>query len=76
MASYTSSMAKTMVDLDPGLLAAARAELDAHTIKETVNRSLAEVVALAARRRLVDDLKSARGLDLADPDAARADGWR
>ncbi len=65
-----------MVDIDPALLDAARAELDTSTIKETVNRSLAEVVAMAARRRLIDQLKTSDGLDLSDPDVAREDGWR
>jgi Arc/MetJ family transcription regulator len=69
-------MAKTLVDIDPELLAAARAELGARTNKETVNRALAEIVAMAARRRLVAQLVSADGLDLSDPDAARAEAWR
>lgn len=69
-------MAKTMVDIDPELLAAARAELGARTNKETVNRALAEIVAMAARRRLVAQLVNADGLDLSDPDAVRAEGWR
>lgn len=65
-----------MVDIDPDLLAAARKELGASTIKETVNWSLAEIVAMAARRRLIEQLKTADGLDLSDPDAARDEGWR
>jgi Arc/MetJ family transcription regulator len=69
-------VAKTMVDIDPDLLAAARRELGASTIKETVNRSLAETVAMAARRRLIAQLKSAEGIDLSDPDAVRTEGWR
>lgn len=73
---YTSAMAKTMVDIDPALLAAARTELRASTNKETVNRALAEVVAMAARRRLVAQLRSGDGLDLSDPDAGRSEGWR
>ncbi len=69
-------MAKTMVDIDPALLAAARAELGASTNKETVNRALAEIVAMAARRRLVAQLRSGDGLDLSDPDGGRSEGWR
>lgn len=68
-------MPKTVVDIDPDLLAAARRELGARTIKETVNRSLAEIVALAARRRLVDQLRTADGLDFDDVDATREQGW-
>lgn len=69
-------MAKTMVDIDSELLTAARTELGAKTIKETVNRALAEIVAAAARRRLVEQLRTADGLDLADPDRARDEAWR
>jgi Arc/MetJ family transcription regulator len=69
-------MAKTMVDIDPALLAAARTELGARTNKETVNRALAEIVAMAARRRLVAQLCSGDGLDLSDPDAGRSEAWR
>ena len=64
-----------MVDIDSALLAAARRELGTRTIKETVNRSLAEIVAMAARRRLVEQLSNGHGLDLDDPDAARERGW-
>lgn len=73
---YTLAMAKTMVDIDPDLLAEARSVLGASTIKETVNRALAELVALAARRRLVEQLRSADGLDLSVPDAVRDEAWR
>lgn len=73
---YTPAMAKTMVDIDPALLAAARTELGASTNKETVNRALAEIVAMAARRRLVAQLRSGDGLDLSDPDVVRSEGWR
>lgn len=65
-----------MVDIDPDLLAEARSVLGTKTIKETVHRALAELVALAARRRLVEQLRSGDGLDLSDPDAARDEGWR
>lgn len=65
-----------MVDIDPDLLAEARSLLGAKTIKETVNRALAEMVALAARRRLAEQLRSGDGLDLSDPDAVRREGWR
>jgi Arc/MetJ family transcription regulator len=65
-----------MVDIDPDLLAEARALLGAKTIKETVNRALAEMIALAARRRLVEQLQSGDGLDLSDPDGVRREGWR
>lgn len=65
-----------MVDIDPDLLAEARALLGAKTIKETVQRALGELVAAAARRRLVDQLKSSDSLDLSDPDVMRDEAWR
>jgi len=64
------------VDIDPDLLAQARALLGAQTIKETVNRALGELVDAEARRRPVDQLRSGEGLDLTDPDAARDKAWR
>jgi Arc/MetJ family transcription regulator len=73
---YTRGVAKTMVDIDPELLAEARSLLGVSTIRETVNRALVEVVELAARRRLVEQLTSGDGMDLSDPDADRAQGWR
>lgn len=73
---YHRSMAKTMVDIDPDLLAEARALSGARTIKETVHRALAEYVAAAARARLVVQLRTADGLDLSDPDGVRAEVWR
>lgn len=62
---------KTLVEIDEELLEEARAILGVKTIKDTVNRSLREVVALEARRRDVQWLTTA---DL-DPDD-RPSGWR
>ena len=66
---------RTVVDIDEKSLREARAVLGTTTKVETVNRALAEVAALAARRR---DLKRlARGdlPSLIDEDLYRA-AWR
>ena len=63
---------RTVIELDDDLLRDARRILDAKTIKETVNRALAEVVAGEARRRELARLISGRGSDLADPEVMRA----
>jgi hypothetical protein len=52
---------RTVVDIDEESLREARAALGTTTKVETVNRALAEVAALAARRR---DLKRLAGGDL------------
>jgi Arc/MetJ family transcription regulator len=56
------SPTRTVVDIDEHSLQEARAALGTTTKVETVNRALAEVAALAARRR---DLKRLVGSDLA-----------
>ena len=68
-------MAKHLVDIDDELLERARAELGTATMKDTVNTALAEVVALAARRRhLVERFESGEPL-VADPGAVES-AWR
>ena len=65
---------RTVVDIDDEVLDAARAALGTTTKVETVNRALAEVVALAARRRDLERLCSGGLPDLGDDalyDAAR-----
>jgi len=52
---------RTVVDIDEDSLREARAALGTTTKVETVNRALAEVAALAARRR---DLRRLAGGDL------------
>jgi Arc/MetJ family transcription regulator len=66
---------KRLVDIDDAKLAAVQAELGTSTMKETVDVALSEVLALAARRRV---LLAGRGADrslLTDADARRA-AWR
>lgn len=68
-------MAKHLVDLDEDLLAEARRILNAATMKETVNRSLQEVIALERRQRHVERLTKMAGLDLDDPEVMSG-AWR
>ncbi|HVF06223.1 MAG TPA: type II toxin-antitoxin system VapB family antitoxin [Frankiaceae bacterium] len=68
-------MTKTLIDVDDSRLAEAERVLGTKTKKDTVNAALAEVIALAARRRDLARL-AANGLpDLADP-AVTAAAWR
>lgn len=68
-------MTKTLIDTDDARLAEAARVLGTKTKKDTVNAALAEVIALAARRRDLARL-TANGLpDLADPSVAAA-AWR
>jgi Arc/MetJ family transcription regulator len=59
---------KTLVDIDEARLAAAQAELQTTTKKDTVNAALREVVSLAARRRDLERMRSNGLPDLADVD--------
>lgn len=68
-------MSKRLVDIDDRLLEAASAVLGATTMKETVNRSLDEVVAAARRRRHVERLQTMDGLDL-DDEEVTGRAWR
>lgn len=49
-------MTKTLIDIDDDELARAQTALRTTTKKDTVNRALAEVNALAARRRDIERL--------------------
>lgn len=68
-------MTKTLIDIDDEALASAQATLRTATKKDTVNQALAEVNALAARRRDLERLV-AHGLpDLSD-DELLTRAWR
>jgi Arc/MetJ family transcription regulator len=54
-------MSKRLVDIDDELLDEATGVLGAKTLKETVNRSLEEVVLAARRRSHADRLESMQG---------------
>jgi len=68
-------MTKRLVDIDDELLHRATEVLGAATMKEAVNRSLAEVVRAELRRRHGERLATMDGLDLAD-DEIMAGAWR
>jgi Arc/MetJ family transcription regulator len=68
-------MSKRLVDIDDDLLEEAASVLGASTMKETVNRSLEEVVLAARRRRHADRLEAMRDLDLAKP-KVMSGAWR
>ena len=68
-------MTKKLIDIDEDALAQAAEILGAATMKETVNRALAEIVLLAERRTHADRLVSMDGLDL-DDDRIMAGAWR
>ncbi|NNC41386.1 MAG: type II toxin-antitoxin system VapB family antitoxin [Acidimicrobiia bacterium] len=59
-------MTKRLVDIEDSLLREAQQLLGAETMKETVNRALAEVIDLDRRRRLLDRMSTGRGVDLSD----------
>jgi Arc/MetJ family transcription regulator len=66
---------RTVVDIDEKSLREARAALGTTTKVETVNRALAEVAALAARRRDLKRLARGELPDLIDEELYRA-AWR
>ncbi len=68
-------MAKTLIDVDEGYLAAAQEALHTETKRDTVNAALREVAALAARRRDLQRLAAGDLPDLQDEEVMRA-AWR
>ena len=68
-------MQKTTLVLDHKKVARVRKELGTQGIRDTVDRALDEVLALAARRRLLERLKTMRGLDLGKH-SVMAEAWR
>lgn len=68
-------MTKRLIDIDDELLTEATRILDAATMKEAVNRSLAEVVAAERRRRHLARLSDPTSHDLGNADVM-ADAWR
>jgi len=66
---------RTVVDIDENSLREARAALGTTSKVETVNRALAEVAALAARRRDLKRLLSGDLSDLRDQELYHA-AWR
>lgn len=65
----------TTVEIDSRKVQAVQDVLGTRTLRDTVDRSLDEVLARAARERSIEQLQTMRGLDLDKPDVmARA--WR
>lgn len=61
-------MTKTLIDLDDAALNDAKRALRTRTKKDTVNESLAVVVALSARRRDLERFAADAHADLRDAD--------
>lgn len=68
-------MTKTLIDIDDAALARAQRILGTKTKKDTVNRALGDVVALAARRRDLRRLTDNDLVDLADAEIMTA-AWQ
>jgi Arc/MetJ family transcription regulator len=66
---------RTLVEIDPDLLDAAKAALGTTTIKDTVDRALREVVRAQVTAAHLRDMRSLRGLDLDDTEVM-AQAWR
>jgi Arc/MetJ family transcription regulator len=75
MFRYTDAVTKRLVDIDDDLLEKAKEILDADTIKETVNRSLGEVIAMRLRMEHFERLRTGAGTDIAD-DEVMSGAWR
>lgn len=68
-------MHKTTLVVDDRKLERARRILGTTGIKDTIDRALDEVLAMDARRRALERLRSLDGLDLHDP-SIMTDAWR
>ncbi len=68
-------MKKTSVVIDEELATAVQEVLGTKTLRETIERSMLEVLRARARSEEVAALTSQRGLDLAD-DEIMAGAWR
>ncbi len=67
-------MTKTLIDIDDRQLERAQRSLGTSTKRETVNRALAQVIALAARRRDLERFRNDAFADLRDP-AVTSNAW-
>ncbi len=68
-------MRKTTIAIDDDVAAEAGRVLGTRSLTQTVNESMREVVAVAARRRFVERLKLMEGMDLDRPDVM-TEAWR
>lgn len=67
-------MSKTTVDVNDDKVEAAREILGTRTLRDTIDRALDSVLAVAARRRLIERLERMEGLELNDPEVM-ASAW-
>lgn len=67
-------MSKTTVDVNDEKLEAARKILGTRTLRDTIDRALDSVLAVQARRRLIERLERMEGLELNDPEVM-ASAW-
>ena len=66
---------RTLVEIDPELLDAAKSFLGTTTIKETIDRALREIVRSQVTGEHLRDMRTLEGLDLDDPEVM-AQAWR
>ncbi len=69
-------MTRTLVDVDPDLLAAASEVLGTRTKKDTVTAALRAAVAADAHRREIQKLRAGVWADPNALQAARGDAWK
>ncbi len=72
---HTSGRRKTTLWLDPAKLARARRLLGTTGVRDTIDGALDEVLALDARRRFVERLRSSKGIELSNK-KVMAEAWR
>lgn len=72
---FEISMTTTLIDIPDDLLARVQQVYGTRGKRDTVVRALEESVAAEARRRLIERLRTMRGLDLDDPEVMRQ-AWR
>jgi Arc/MetJ family transcription regulator len=68
-------MRKTTLEFDEELFARTRDVLGTRGLKATVQRAFEEVLALHARRQVIEQLQAMDGLDLDRPEVM-AEAWR
>jgi Arc/MetJ family transcription regulator len=66
---------RTLVEIDPELLDAAKSFLGTTTIKDTIDRALREIVRTQVTGEHLRDMHTLEGLDLDDPEVM-AHAWR
>lgn len=69
-------MRRTSVEIDEERLGRAQRVLGTSSMKETIDRALAEVVRADLRRRLADRVLSGRGVDRGDELLESSREWR